>query len=445
MAQVCRTWLEIIKGTPELWAHIRDQHLWNANLALRKSQSHPFEIIFKRVPFNEPLFNAVLEHSHRWRGASIWAGPGNVEALRKLEEISVPILQDFLLDLFTKNIPIVLDLFRDHSPKLTSLVLVWVAMSRWNSPIFGSHLHTLILVNITAFGPTRDELRGIFCACPKLTHSELTRVAFSSKTSEVLLSGSRVKLPLLHKLLLIPTSSTDVMDIAKMAEIPRCRYYSVSKLIDISGVALQVQEPFAARIASCHSLEIQLECSWTRIFCYDSQNPSLGFKLELYRVGSYKNLVDWLNSILLARRPLIPIDIDIEYQGRPPSPSDLVHLSGVRSLTIMDPCCYTKQLINALSIPRDLEDGSNGWPWPSLRPLAVKAFKRSSETFLHMVKTRTEAVAATHQRGSTGMNELVMLERFEVKHSLFTKDEFESVKAILGDAAFIHLETWNDS
>ncbi|KAG9004765.1 hypothetical protein FRB94_002082 [Tulasnella sp. JGI-2019a] len=269
MVRVCRRWREIIDTK-------------NAYLALDKSQSHPFELVFTRIPVNGPLYTAVLEQSNRWIRADLRFVPSDKDAIFRLEEVDVPLLQHFQLDYcpWDQFATFTLDPFRDHPPKLTTLVLTDIAMYRWNSPISGPHLRSLGLETILTSGPTREDLRGILCACPKLAHLELVQVAFSGVTSGLLLQGPRVSLPLLHTLLLTPISPTDATDIANMAETPNCKNYLVSRNfetprpISLSAVALQVQQPFEASIASASNLDVHLDGYWIRITCRDGKSPS---------------------------------------------------------------------------------------------------------------------------------------------------------------------------
>ncbi|KAG9023008.1 hypothetical protein FRB95_013825, partial [Tulasnella sp. JGI-2019a] len=214
MAQVCRRWLEIIKGTPGLWTFVADREPKNAPMTLARSQFHPIGISLRNRPFNKSVYAMVLNHSRRWIRADILFSPSNEEALRSLEDISVPILRRLRIEYITwvSDPTFILDLFRDHPPRLTSLALVNVTMRRWNSLIFGTHLYSLQLVEIRTFGPTREEFYDIFRACPKLAHLELVDVAFSGEMPQ----GSRVQLAGLETMILKPVSASDVIDIATM-------------------------------------------------------------------------------------------------------------------------------------------------------------------------------------------------------------------------------------
>ncbi|KAG9000113.1 hypothetical protein FRB94_002081 [Tulasnella sp. JGI-2019a] len=449
MARVCRRWREIIVGAPELWTFITDRDPTNAFLALDRLQSRPFGLEFMDVSTNGRLYTAVSQHSNRWTWADLRFVPGEGRALFMLEEVNVPLLRYFQLGYFPwdRNTTITLDLFRDHPPKLTALVLTSITMYRWNSPIFGPHLHSLKLETILTSGPTRKDLRGILRACPRLAHLELAHVAFTDEASDLPPEDLRVPLPLLHTLLLKPLSPTDATDIARMAETPHCRNYSVSRNLEtprpisLLAVTLQVQQPFEASIASASSLDIHLDGYWIHITCRDGKSPSSDFHLKLGNIGSCKEVLDWLNSMLLNRRSSpfpLPIHVQLEYTDRPPTPPpDLLQLSSVQSLTITDRILgYARYLTKALSVPRDLENGGSGWPWPSLRKVTIRSLDDSSSaTLLHMVKTRAEA--ALRQQAAGDINAIAMLERLEVGGNLFTIEEVEVIGAILGRALVI--------
>ncbi|KAG9029261.1 hypothetical protein FRB95_005535 [Tulasnella sp. JGI-2019a] len=448
LGQVCRRWLEIVKGTPKLWAFVTDLDPVNVALALDRSQSHPLGVAFAHMPLRRPLYATVLNHSQRWIRLDIQVSPREVEILHGLEKVCAPVLQHLRLELSTsnKNTTIILDLFRDHPPRLTSLALVGIAMHNWNSPIFGPHLHSLQLERIHTSGPTREDLRSILHTCPELAHLELAYVVFSDGSGGFPPLGPRVQLPLLHSLLLRPVSSADAMDIARMAETPCCKNYLVSRGIEspdsivFSAIVLQIQPLFEAYIASGCSLQVHLIGSWIRIRCRDGQSSSSSFILRFGKVGSCEKVLGWLNKILLVRRPPlspIPVDVQLNYTARwgssSPSTDDLLRLSNVRSLTITDTYGCTVRLLNALSIPTPPSDGCDRWLWPSLRKVNVSAFRGPSTVLLNMIKTRAEA--ALRRKKTGGMDGIVMLKKLEVGEDVFTFEEFEAVRAVLGNAA----------
>ncbi|KAG8988305.1 hypothetical protein FRB94_003388 [Tulasnella sp. JGI-2019a] len=445
MAQVCRRWLEIIKGAAELRTLMVDRIPPYANLALRRSKPYPIGLVFNSMVLNRSLCATALDHSNRWQRADIRFGAGDEKALRRLEDIDVSILRHLRLEFSTQGTgsTFLLDLFRDHPPKLTSLTLIAVGLRRWDSSIFGSHLHSLKLDRIRSFGPTYEDLRGVLCACPELAHLELGNIVFSGGTGGVL-QGSRVELPLLHTLILRTLTPADSIGIARMVETPRCRNYSASRglhnldALELSAVALQIQPFFEACISPGYSLDIHLDGYWIHVICHSGHSTSHDFNLKLGTIGPCEGVFDWLNSVLLAQRPplsLIHINIHLEYKilrDPRPSPSDLLRLSGVRSLTITDLRGYVTSLVEALSIPRSLENETDRWPWPSLREVTVKTF-RCSRALLHMVTARTEA--ALPRQGTVEADDISMLEKLEIGREVFTVKEFEAVRAVLGDAA----------
>ncbi|KAG8986274.1 hypothetical protein FRB93_005368 [Tulasnella sp. JGI-2019a] len=416
MAQVCRRWLEVIKCAPELWTFVSDQDPTNAHIALDRSQSHPIGLAFRCLPFNRSLYNMVLKHSHRWRRFFDWKG----------------------------SAAFVLDPFPDHPPRLISLTLVQVAMRRWKSPIFGSGLRSLDLACISNDGPTREDLRDIFQACPELAHLKLTYVTLSGDTSDLQL-GPRVQLPLLHTLIIAPSSPNDIIDIARMAETPRCTTYTVSPspehshLTVLPGIVMQVQQPFEACIKSGESLHIHLDGYWIRVRCCNGDSLSSDFHLQVAKFGFDDPVLDWINSILLVRRPPIlpiPIDIDLDYSGHtdsPSSPTSLLQLSNVRSLKIADPHGHTNRLLEALSSPRD--DSNDQWLWPGLVEVTVTTFTCPSTILLRMAEARAEA--ALRQDGAGNVGKIVKLGRFQAERGVFTETQFEAVRAVLGDVAVL--------
>ncbi|KAG9003386.1 hypothetical protein FRB94_003154 [Tulasnella sp. JGI-2019a] len=135
------------------------------------------------------------------------------------------------------------------------------------------------------------------------------------------------------------------------------------------------------------------------------------------------------------RPPLspIPIDLHLEYSrvdSSPPSPSSLLQLSGVRSLTIAGGQYRSIHLVEALSIPRDSDNGSAIWMWPNLREVTFMTSNAPSKALLHMIGTRAEASAALHQQGTEGV---AMLERLEVGGRVFTSEELETIRAVVSD------------
>ncbi|KAG8988288.1 hypothetical protein FRB94_014747 [Tulasnella sp. JGI-2019a] len=447
MAQVCRRWLEIIKDAAKLWTFVTDRTPAYASLALKRSQSHTINLSIASRPLDRLLYAAVLNHSHRWIRADIRLSRPNQEALHMLETVSAPMLRHLKLVVpsWNTNTVVTLDLFPDQPPKLASLALIAVSIHRWNSPIFGCHLHSLVISRTYSSGPTREDLVGIFRACPTLENMDLSFITFPGETSRSLAQGLPVQLPLLRTLLLSQISSNDLIDIARMAEIPRCRNYSVFRCrrklrsVTLPAITGQIQRPFEACIASSRSLEVHLKNNCIHIICRPIQSPSSDFNLKLSELLSCAKVIEWLNSILLVRRPPLsplPIDVHLQYSQPlrpPPSPSDLLRLSNVQSLTISDSSGFTtNQLVVALSTPRDLEDGSNGWMWPGLREMNVEAFNDPMRSLFHMVKMRTEA--ALRQKEAKETSGVAILERLEVGKDVFSAEEFEAVRTALGHA-----------
>ncbi|KAG8999370.1 hypothetical protein FRB94_006096 [Tulasnella sp. JGI-2019a] len=60
-----------------------------------------------------------------------------------------------------------------------------------------------------------------------------------------------------------------------------------------------------------------------------------------------------------------------------------------------------------------------------------------------MLKMRTEA--ALRQKANGGVSEITMLERLEVRANVFTVEEFEDIRAVLGDAAVIGPAAWDEA
>ncbi|KAG8993367.1 hypothetical protein FRB94_010821 [Tulasnella sp. JGI-2019a] len=365
--------------------------------------------------------------------------------LRRLEAVRAPILQHLLLHLnhWGRSGTLVLDPFRDHPPELTSLTLVEVTMRRWDSTIFGPRLHKLNLARIFTSGPTREDLRVVFRSCPNLAHLGLERVTLSDEANRFLPQGPPVQLLLLHTLVLDLCSPVDAIDIAKIAGTPRCRSYTISidsedpNSTTFSVVALQAQKQFQASISSSRSLDMHLDNFWIHMICRSGQSPSSDFNLKLNNGGSCEQMLNWLNSMLHIRPPpLIPIDLHLDYKyygGSLPSPSNLFQLSSVQSLTITDGHGVIMPLIEALSIPGDLGGGSDKWMWPSLREVTIWRFSSPSTTLLHMIKARKEAALGKEETGNG--DGIVMLGMLVVGEDVFTVEEFEAFRAVLGDVA----------
>ncbi|KAG8985839.1 hypothetical protein FRB94_003403 [Tulasnella sp. JGI-2019a] len=366
----------------------------------------------------------------------------------RLEEIDVPMLQHFVLrNLSRSRHTYVLDLFRDHPPQLTSLALDGVVMRRWDTPVFSPRLCELKLKHILTSGPTHENLRSILCACPELAHLELKMVKFSNETNGLLLQRPPAQLPLLHTLVLKQLSSTDTIDVLRMIETLHCRSYTISidsKNLDsmmFSRVVGQIQQPFEACINSCCILEVHLYDSNIQIICRSDQRLPSGFDLKFGYDDSNEKVLDWLSNLFLARRPPlspIPIDLHLEYNNissSSPSPSHLHQLPDVRSLSITWLHSWIHRTVEALSIPRDAEQGRAVWMWPSLRGVIVKAFDGPSPALLHMVETRMEA--ALLQRGLGGTGEIAMLEKLGVGEEVFTLKDFEAVRTVIRDAIVV--------
>ncbi|KAG9002400.1 hypothetical protein FRB93_011517 [Tulasnella sp. JGI-2019a] len=231
-----------------------------------------------------------------------------------------------------------------------------------------------------------------------------------------------------------------------MIETLHCRSYTIfidSENLDsmmFSRVVGQTQEPFDASINSCYILEVHLYDSNIQIICRSDQRLSSGFDLTFGYGDPNEKVLDWLSNLLVARRPPlspIPIDLHLEYSNiSSSSPSPHLHqLPDVRSLSIAWLHSWTHHTVEALSIPRDAEQGRTVWMWPSPREVITKAFDGPSPALLHMVETRVEA--ALFQQGPGGTGEIAMLEKLGVGEEVFTLEDFEAVRAVIRDAIVV--------
>ncbi|KAG8986644.1 hypothetical protein FRB95_004868 [Tulasnella sp. JGI-2019a] len=457
MAQVCRRWREIINGAPELWTFVTDKDRANIIMVLDRSRAHPIGLSFRDQPIDKSLYATVLNHSHRWVRASIEVDRHDQEVLRRLEEVDVPMLQHLVLEIpaLNRHSIFILDLFRDHPPQLTSLTLIEVAIRRWDSPVFGPRLHELKLIRIRTSGPTLETLRSILRACPELAHLELKMVALSNEINGLLLQAPIVQLPLLHTLVLKQLSPTDTIDILRTVETPHCRSYTISinsRNLDstrFSRVTERIQQPFKACIYSCRTLEMRINDFCVQIICKSDQSLSSDFDLNFGCGDSNEQVLNWLKNMLLVRRPPlspIPVDLHLEYSNissSSPLPSHLHQLPDVRSLSITCLHGWIHHLVEALSIPRDAEQGYTVWMWPSMREVIVKTFDGPSPALLHMVETRMKA--ALLRRGPGGTGEIVMLERLGIGEEVFTLEDFGAVRAVIRDVIVVAPPTRSSS
>ncbi|KAG9013685.1 hypothetical protein FRB94_001247 [Tulasnella sp. JGI-2019a] len=179
LAQVCKTWSNIVRNSPSLWRVLSTcgapaAALWHT--AVTRSASVPLTIHLIDLPtgvegFQPAHLTSLINNLARWEIVTIELH----DVYMELSPIEVtggaPHLRYLEMRL---NMPLktYLDLPRSWSPKIQHAKLSGLGLCRWDGCILAG-LRTLMLHHVQSFVPSQKELLAILKNCPDLEDLDL--------------------------------------------------------------------------------------------------------------------------------------------------------------------------------------------------------------------------------------------------------------------------------
>lgn len=432
LAQVCKTWRDVVIHSPQLWTHIdlsRPKAEWN--LALKLSQDSLLDIQARMAdqPVDEDDWWTISSHAYgsRWRSLDLdaeWS-----DALESLQRHHAPNLTSLRLRLPPKNSALVMDyIFAKGAPKLVDVEMETVALDYW-APTCFTHLRKLNLHNIRNYGPSVEMLMEVLQASPKLESLRLFRIRFGSSYG---LAEPPVKTELLYlKDLELVTNQPDAAEqIVQRISAP-CA----------AGIVVHVWGPQSWDIpavlssASYNSVTSFVGPSLSN-HCQRATDLLIGWHLPtglslrlmvqektVWRFNLLAlsipggQVADWLSGIKQSEgSPELRSHLTVMERPRPIGmPTDLVgeptteelatflwHYPNVVSLYL--PCRTPQDRVwAALSNPRTHSDGSHMWLCPNLITLTVSGSgSRAAELMQQTLGKRAQATSAAAYGSTSG-------------------------------------------
>lgn len=187
LAQVSRSWAEVVLGSPQLWTAVTEEGpevAWKS--ALRLSKSGPIDVHIGYDCSSQIVAAATtLENMRRWWTAKLilppYHTPGDLHLNSQIQrsEAHVPLLRHLEI---SASYEYVLDPFPGGARNLRHFTLRGTTLRDWSSPLLlESNLSRLSLVNINV-GPTVQQCFTILRHLPKLEKLLLHFVTFSNRT-----------------------------------------------------------------------------------------------------------------------------------------------------------------------------------------------------------------------------------------------------------------------
>ncbi|KAG8993675.1 hypothetical protein FRB94_010482 [Tulasnella sp. JGI-2019a] len=439
LAQVCRQWLVIIKGSPVLWTEVsEDQPKWAWTAALALSRTHPLHITlrFRCQPFDGALWGTVVQRIPHWEEAVITAIPPQ-EQLRKLESVPALRLRHFSLLLEQCiDAPVVLDLFSGQAPGLRSLKLENVALPSWDSCLLAG-LQSLSLENIHHSRLSFRHLVSILHANPNIRDLRLVDVF---EVEDIRNQYATIILPELRKLTLALAPSATIGTLISTLEAPKCAIFeftpSRSSSLSLESTVLSFISPsFQQCLGFSTTAVIRYGAKKLYLSLRASQGGRSRFRFE-FRPTNMDQVLDWvvdgLNSIQASSlRVFLSLNtIGIQAQTIPVSTlSRLQSLRTVSSLSLRGYKTWPNDILLNIASPTNLVDGTPCVPWPCLVELSFKSAYCSPAVVLAMVKAHMEAWVARRP----GEGGIARLEKFSVVlGTAMDTDSFAEIQTIIG-------------
>lgn len=423
LAQVCRLWAEVVKGSPELWWLVngRDPSSeWTT--ALHRSRDSL--IVFKYglygdgAAFDHHLWSSVSQHLHRWKTADLafnFAEAGLSHSFTLLEN-AAPALETMRMRSsrpFTEQIT--LDLFNGYAPKLTTLDITNVAFRDWSSPVLQG-LTSLWLGFVSYSGPSLEQMLDVLRASPRLDWLSLNNIRFSSdaavgKPSAVLLELRSINLSSLSSVVTsrllraidAPKCTTTQVQVAD-EERPDNELYDVTTAWATPAIKKSLAVGGEVDINICTPRFVSF--SVNQIVDHRSDYDSTTV-LYLPDIPTRPSILEWGLALMESSdssHASLTVRIEIEAM-RPQHVEEILailrRLPNIVALEMMgdDHDAVTSILRNLTFAGPISADGPSPWLCPDLRDLSIDAGVEE-EVLMDMVRSRTRAAALRETEGS---------------------------------------------
>ncbi|KAG8996451.1 hypothetical protein FRB94_008282 [Tulasnella sp. JGI-2019a] len=428
LAQVCKGWAGLVKGSSELWTVIRwSQSTPISMAALSLSQDRPLGIM---ISFrNEAMWPVALSHLRRWEWARLMLSGHSF-----LPDLETPFPDGFKsleldVDDDHRN-PQAVDLFKGHAPGLRHLSLQYISLHNWDSPILRG-LHTLQLSHIKN-GPSLQQMIDILQGCEDLRELSLRGFQFTD------VSGLEDTVVHLHRLQRLQLSSAahygsevGMLGLLKVLRTPSCTSYGFTlghkthKDVFPAITAL-VSAGFQAHIASGDHATVTCTSSGVCFAVEPTDLDPSGFDLDISSIYPNKQILLWGIDLIHTNRPPgrgTPIPVEMQFKGgREHSDPEVIsllrhQLPGVVSLTL-DCAEGGEPLMRELATPEEsLENrlGLGVWMWSDLRDLTVYVSACESALLEQMIECRHKAVEVGGGRNGRGGKGLQALGKVKVE------------------------------
>ncbi|KAG8861924.1 hypothetical protein FRB96_002367 [Tulasnella sp. 330] len=427
LAQVCRAWNVIIKGSAELWNVINLSHDDSTiRIALDRSKACPLKLMVRQDgPHTNamPTWPEVSAQMRRWGEMDV--------ALRNIqdaEELAVPLEKSGpmalnRLKLYVNQGGELAELFGGQTPKLVHVDLQGVIVRQWNPAVL-QQLRWLALSNIEMDNDqhiwTTEKVLDVLQECPRLSYLAIRKVKFEEGNAT---ERKLIRLQVLEHLILEGISSNAIQRIACALHTPRCTFYRLVSLQkrranatnlkalgervvlaantamtdgwgDTSNLAIRVRDQRACSVPRGDQITLQLTSGIGKVTVEVN-----GFML--------REVVEWWEGIV-PHDKLRGIRVHLDFAGKSLNCSEydivdaISHLPSVVKLALSSIHFSADVVLDRLSKPRSVGDG---WKWlaPKLEYLDLSNTNCSGRSLLVFAQSRPRCRVLVHKKLMTGL------------------------------------------
>lgn len=247
LSSVCKSWKDLIDGTPSLWSHISStDHPRAIREAITKSQGHALSIYYTdnsmkpygfgvyRIWKLKAFLDLVLISSERWKIAHFQISEKDWPDIYPLTSIHTPVLEDLQIRVGQEYVEGSVELSPfPNAPQLRILSLFNTEVD-WTSPIFSS---TVMELHVVGCIPWIEELVGILRG--NLSFSKLEIRGSLPPEAMVIPSDLRnISLDHLESLAVGGADTNPMTELLPYLDMPKCRSF-ICRLGEIgAGVRL---------------------------------------------------------------------------------------------------------------------------------------------------------------------------------------------------------------